>query len=29
VTKSDRLMFSAKTGMGRDNLLQALDSFLV
>jgi len=29
VQKSARLMFSAKTGMGRDNLLQALDSFLV
>jgi GTP-binding protein len=29
VLKSERLVFSAKTGMGRDNLLQALDSFLV
>ena len=29
VLKSDRLVFSAKTGMGRDNLLQVLDSFLV
>jgi len=29
VSKPERLMFSAKTGMGRDNLLQALDSFLV
>jgi len=29
VSKSARVMFSAKTGMGRDNLLQALDSFLV
>jgi GTP-binding protein len=29
VVKSARLLFSAKTGMGRDNLLQALDSFLV
>jgi GTP-binding protein len=28
VSKSERLMFSAKTGLGRDNLLQALDSFL-
>jgi len=29
VQKSARLLFSAKTGMGRDNLLQSLDSFLV
>jgi len=29
VSKSSRLLFSAKTGMGRENLLQALDSFLV
>jgi GTP-binding protein len=29
VTKSERLVFSAKTGMGRENILQALDSFLV
>ena len=29
VLKPERLVFSAKTGMGRDNLLQALDSFLV
>ena len=29
VSKSERLVFSAKTGMGRDNLLQILDSFLV
>lgn len=29
VTRSERLVFSAKTGMGRDNLLQSLDSFLV
>ena len=28
VSKSERLLFSAKTGMGRDNLLQALDSYL-
>jgi GTP-binding protein len=27
VTGSDRVLFSAKTGLGRDNLLQALDSF--
>jgi GTP-binding protein len=29
VSKSERILFSAKTGMGRDNLLQTLDSFLV
>jgi GTP-binding protein len=29
VAKSARLLFSAKTGLGRDNLLQALDSFLL
>ena len=29
VKKSARLLFSAKTGMGRDNLLQALDSYIV
>jgi GTP-binding protein len=29
VTKSERQLFSAKTGMGRENILQALDSFLV
>ncbi|MDX1776030.1 MAG: ribosome biogenesis GTP-binding protein YihA/YsxC [Desulfobulbales bacterium] len=29
VLKSERLVFSAKTGMGRDNLLQSLDSFLI
>ncbi len=29
VPKSTRLVFSAKTGMGRDNFLQILDSFLV
>ncbi len=29
VSKSKRLLFSAKTGMGRDNILQALDSYLV
>jgi GTP-binding protein len=29
VSKSARVIFSAKTGMGRDNILQALDSFLV
>ena len=29
VSSSERLMFSAKTGMGRDGLLQVLDSFLV
>ena len=28
VSKSERLLFSAKTGMGRDNLLRALDSFI-
>ena len=28
VAKSQRVVFSAKTGAGRDNLLQALDSFL-
>ena len=29
VSTSERLMFSAKTGMGRDSLIQSLDSFLV
>lgn len=29
VSSSARLMFSAKTGMGRDKLLRVLDSFLV
>ena len=29
VSKFDRVLFSAKTGMGRDNLLSALDSFIV
>lgn len=29
VSKSERVLFSAKTGMGRDNLLQTLDSFFV
>lgn len=29
VLKTERVIFSAKTGMGRDNILQALDSFLV
>jgi len=29
VSSSERLMFSAKTGMGRDELLKVLDSFLV
>jgi len=29
VSKSERVLFSAKTGMGRDNLLSALDSFIV
>lgn len=29
VIKSERVLFSAKTGEGRDNLLQALDSFLL
>ena len=29
VDKTQRLVFSAKTGLGRDNLLRALDSFLV
>ena len=29
VSKPERLVFSAKTGMGRDNILQALDSFLL
>jgi len=29
VATSERVLFSAKTGMGRDNLLQILDSFLV
>jgi GTP-binding protein len=29
VSKSDRVLFSAKTGMGRDNLISALDSFIV
>ena len=29
VSKSDRILFSAKTGMGRDNLISALDSFIV
>ena len=29
VTASERLLFSAKTGMGRDNLIQSLDSFFV
>ena len=29
VSNSERFLFSAKTGMGRDNILQALDSFLV
>lgn len=28
VAKSERLLFSAKTGMGREELLMALDSFL-
>jgi len=28
VSKSERVVFSAKTGMGRDNLLRALDSFI-
>jgi len=28
VSTSERLLFSAKTGMGRDNLLRALDSFI-
>jgi len=28
VNKAERLVFSAKTGMGRDKLLQSLDSFL-
>ena len=28
VLKPERLLFSAKTGMGRDDLLMALDSFL-
>jgi GTP-binding protein len=29
IVKSSRQLFSAKTGFGRDNLLQALDSFLL
>jgi len=29
VSRSQRFVFSAKTGLGRDNLLQALDSFLL
>ena len=29
VSTSERLMFSAKTGMGRNRLIQSLDSFLV
>jgi GTP-binding protein len=29
VSKTARVVFSAKTGMGRDNLLQALDSYLL
>lgn len=29
VIETQRLIFSAKTGLGRDNLLRALDSFLV
>lgn len=29
VKKSERLVFSAKTGLGRDALLQSLDSFLI
>jgi len=29
VSTSERLLFSAKTGMGRDGLIQSLDSFLV
>ena len=29
VSKSDRVLFSAKTGMGRDNLISALDSLIV
>ena len=29
VSASERLLFSAKTGMGRDRLIQSLDSFLV
>jgi len=29
VLTSERLLFSAKTGMGRDSLIQSLDSFLV
>ena len=28
VTAAERVVFSARTGLGRDNLLQALDSFL-
>ncbi|MBW2505583.1 MAG: YihA family ribosome biogenesis GTP-binding protein [Deltaproteobacteria bacterium] len=28
VSKSNRVLFSAKTGMGRDNLISALDSFI-
>ena len=29
VSTSERLLFSAKTGMGREDLIQSLDSFLV
>ena len=29
ISKPERLLFSAKTGMGRDNILRALDTFLV
>ncbi|UCD66941.1 MAG: YihA family ribosome biogenesis GTP-binding protein [Deltaproteobacteria bacterium] len=29
ISESERLLFSAKTGMGRENILLALDSFLV
>jgi GTP-binding protein len=29
VTRSNRVLFSAKTGMGRDSLIQELDRFLV
>ena len=29
ISKPERLLFSAKTGMGRDNVLRALDTFLV
>ena len=29
VSSSERVLFSAKTGMGRDGLIESLDSYLV